>query len=224
MKNNGFIIKNGILIKYMGMATKVVIPNTVTSIGKNAFFEHKNLVSVALPQGITEIQEGSFCACEKLENVNIPSTVTTIADYAFCHCESLANIKIPENVTTIGNYAFNCCWKLEKIIIPNSVSYIGRKAFGHCRTLTNIEITNSVTAIKPFAFHSLTEVIFLKNEISIGECVFTQCEELSSIIFRGTKAQWLTASKSGILGNGISDCIVNCTDGKLDICGNEVFE
>ena len=46
--DSDFVIKNGVLEVYKGLATKVKIPNIVTSIGNCAFGYHANLESVII--------------------------------------------------------------------------------------------------------------------------------------------------------------------------------
>ena len=72
--------------------TSIVIPNSVTSIGDSAFTDCMNLVSINIPVGITAIGYGTFFDCVRLTSINIPVGVTSIGDRAFCLCDALADV------------------------------------------------------------------------------------------------------------------------------------
>ena len=116
---------------------KVQIPDSVTSIGKNAFYL-SSLKEVNIPDGVTSIEYRAFSNCKSLEKINIPDSVTRIENEAFAACESLFAIIIPENVTYIGGYAFASTGLLD-VRIPDSVTEIGLEAFGYCPSLIQIE-------------------------------------------------------------------------------------
>lgn len=126
---NGFQINDqGVLTKYTGSATDVVIPEGVTSIGNSAFYNCGRLTSVSIPKGVTSIGDSAFYNCESLTSVNIPEGVTSIGEYAFAHCK-LQSINIPEGVISIGEDAFASC-KLQSINIPEGVQSIGKRMQG----------------------------------------------------------------------------------------------
>lgn len=81
---------------------RVVIPDTVTSIGANTF------------QG-----------CTGMTSVTIPSSVISIGRRAFKGCTGLASLRIPSSVTSIGAQAFYKCTGFTFFSIPSSVAYIG---------------------------------------------------------------------------------------------------
>ncbi len=141
--------------------TSVTIPNSVTTIDDYAFQSCSNLTSVDLPNSITAISDGVFGWCYNLTSVDIPNSVTTIGNSAFYNCSQLTNVDIPNSVTTIGNGAFMYCSGLTNLDIPNTVNYIGQGAFSYCTDLTNVTIPNSVTHIEEEAFSccwALTDV------------------------------------------------------------------
>lgn len=85
MMDSDFIIKDGILEKYVGQEANVVIPDSVAEIGGLVF---------------------SFCM--GLKNIDIPNSVTKIGDGAFANCTGLRDIKVPDT-TEIGRDAFALC-------------------------------------------------------------------------------------------------------------------
>ncbi len=129
------------------------IPNSVTTIGDNAFSNCKRLTSIDIPNSVTTISDYAFFGCSSLANISIPNSVTKIGDDAFYDCTSLTSINIPNSVTTIGSGAFQRCTGLTSINIPNSVTAIGNTAFSGCTSLASIIIPNSVTRIDYGAFY-----------------------------------------------------------------------
>lgn len=68
-----------------------IIPEDVTSIGKNAFADISGLTSVTIPEGVTSIGDHAFFNCPELTSVTIPSSVTSIGEWAF-HCPNLTTV------------------------------------------------------------------------------------------------------------------------------------
>lgn len=93
---------------------KVVLPDSVTEIDYDAFYDFQSLKDISLPNSITNIGNYAFTDCINLENVIIPDSVTSIDWYAFMHCTSLKSITIPNSVTSIDNQAF---WGCENLTI-----------------------------------------------------------------------------------------------------------
>ncbi|MDB4780828.1 leucine-rich repeat domain-containing protein, partial [bacterium] len=164
--------------------TSVTIPDSVTSIGGAAFYNCTNLTSVTIPDCVTSIGGYAFYGCINLTSVTIGNSVTSIGKQAFQNCTSLTSITIPDGVTSIGNYAFDNCTSLTSITIPDGVTSIGEGAFFRCESLTSITIPNSVTSIAVSAFHSctnLTSITIGNGVTSIGGYAFRGCTSLTSI-------------------------------------------
>ena len=117
---------------------EIIIPNSVTSIGDEAFFECTGLTSVTIPNSVTSIGEFAFHNCSGLTSVTIGNSVTSIGDYAFYECSGLTSVAIGNSVTNIGEYAFAECTGLTSVTIGNSVTSIGERAFEDCTGLTSV--------------------------------------------------------------------------------------
>ena len=115
-----------------------VIPNSVTSIGQEAFYHCIHLTSIYIPSGVTTIGPNAFSYCRELTSVNIPESVTSIGDGAFSNCEDLTSVTIPNGVTSIGDYTFYCCYDLTSVTIGNNVTDIGDKAIAGCGMLKDV--------------------------------------------------------------------------------------
>ena len=96
------------------------------------------LLSIILPNSLVSIGDNAFYYCSGLMSINIPSEVTLIGNYAFYNCVGLNSVIIPSSVKTIGNYTFGYCKALTSFSLPSSVSSIGYYAFYYCSGLSSL--------------------------------------------------------------------------------------
>ncbi len=130
----------------------IVIPDSVTTIGDNAFRGPgnpsivTNLTSVTMPKQLTSLGSYAFAYCRSLNTINLPDNLTNIPSRAFMDCKALTNITIPASVKSIDTSAFSNCTALTSVVIPDGVTTIGNSAFSGCTALTKIVIPASVTS------------------------------------------------------------------------------
>ena len=103
---------------------KVVLPNTIKCIERDAFRECKRIKELILSPELNHIEVGAFAGCESLEHLVLPDNLQYIGRGAFERCASLVELKLPNNLKSIGNGAFTNCINLEKIILPDQFTHI----------------------------------------------------------------------------------------------------
>ena len=148
----------------------LVIPNSVTSLGRSVFFGCSGLTSLTIPNSVTSIEMYAFAECSGLTSVSIPNSLTSLGTGIFWGCSSLASVTIPNSVTSIGAYAFRECSSLTSVTIPNSVTQIAQDAFHDCSGLTSVTIGSSVMRILGMAFancSNLKEVYCLAENVPV---------------------------------------------------------
>lgn len=147
-----------------------IIPSdgSVTSIGRNAFYDCTELTSITIPDSVTSIGNNAFSGCKGLTSVTIGESVTSIGDGAFSGCNGLTSITIPDSVTSIGYGAFSGCSGLTSVTIGGSVTSIGDSAFEGCTGLTNITIPDRVTSIGYTAFYDCYRLIEVYNKSALS--------------------------------------------------------
>ena len=133
-------------VTFMGRNRKV------TSIGYYAF-SCSHITSVTIPNSVTNIAKNAFYECGGLNSVIIPNAVTKISDYAFAYCSGLTSVTIGNSVKEICNFAFAYCSGLTSVIIPNSVETIGGAAFAGCNSLATVDMGHGIKSIMGNAFN-----------------------------------------------------------------------
>ena len=162
----------------------VSIPNTVTKIYDNAFYECSALESVDIPGSVKSIGNSAFQKCTTLSSVTLNNGLETIGDKVFQNCKVLTSIDIPDSVTSLGNWVFVNCYALESVTLSNNITSIKEKTFMSCTSLTNITIPGKVTSIgtQAFGYCSKLESIAIPSSVTtIADDAFVNCSKLTTI-------------------------------------------
>lgn len=121
--------KTTLILVPRALSGSYIIPDSVTSIGEEAFAHCLDLTSITIPNSVESIGTYAFWNCYSLSTITIPGSLTNTGDYAFYRCNGLTSVTFQDGVTSIGNGAFYACDSLTSVTIPGSVTSIGEKAF-----------------------------------------------------------------------------------------------
>ena len=201
--------RNHKLLAFFSDQEQVVLPDSLTHIGNEAFAGCEKLTTITLPANLTHIGDIAFYGCENLTAITLPAGLTHIGDWAFWRCYNLTSITLPDSLSHIGNGAFSECSSLTTITLPDSLTHIEDSVFSGCENLTTItlparlthignlnsdkRILNSfkITMPAPSLKHigngafsgceKLTAITLPDSLIHIGDYAFSECSSLTSI-------------------------------------------
>ena len=187
----------------------------VTVIGESAFAysrHNEDITSITIPDSVTTIERNAFYNRSEMTTVNIGqnSQLATVGNNAFSGCGALKSIYIPAGVTTLGDSVFNNCGSLDNITVATAnIVYSGEgKNLIEKATNTLIRGTNkstipaSVTTIAPRAFSrtTATELVIPATVTKIGN-YFIADSAYATIRYHGTQEQWNAIEKSATMWN-----------------------
>lgn len=189
---------------------EVIFPDTIESIGENAFANCNNITKLELPENLKEIGNGAFYRYSAGGELVIPESVTRIGKEAFCYNMNitslviknpnivygssvfanntqLTSVKLPEGMFSLGDtYFLYGCTNLTEINLPESLTSIPASAFSGCAGLSEIQIPASVNNIGASAFYGCTglkEVVVPDGVKEILSQTFCNCNEALSVTF-----------------------------------------
>jgi len=215
-------LQDTLLIYPGGKAGPYLVPNSVTQLGANAFYNCTDLTSLTIPKSVTEIaifgfKVETFYGCSSLTNITVDPFNTNYSSRDGVLFDKLQDRLLVYPGGKAGPY-----------LVPNSVTQLWGNAFYNCAGLTSLTIPKSVTEIAIFGFKvetfygcsSLTNITvdpFNTNYSSLDGVLFNKSQD-TLLIFPGGKSggYLVPASVTNIDAVAFADCtgLNNITVGK----------
>lgn len=208
-----YISKEGVMLGYEGKAEKVVIPEGVNTIASNVL-KVKNIdgkkvaKEIVMPDTVTTIEDDAFYEAKGVEQVTWSKSLKTVGDSAFAGC-SLITLDMPTTVTKWGENVFadnqlekitissaikeipqnmfTRCGFLKEVVIPDNIEKIGCSAFANCGRLEKITIGKNVKVIEAAAFNNtdLKELVIPANVEKVETDAFSEIWYLGNVTIEG---------------------------------------
>lgn len=195
-KISDFQLNGSLLVKYTGTATTVSVPDTVKTIGQEAFANNANLTTLNLPKTLETIEYAAFNGCNNLTKVVIPDSVESIGSAAFCNCTSLKEASIGKNVKKMGTGVFTGAQLISTVslsgndyfICDDGVIYDKNKETIYevlqGRNKSSYVMPNSIRNIMPYSFYGCSKIEDIQLSPYLNEIPpysFSFCYGLKSI-------------------------------------------
>ena len=173
--------------------TSVTLPDSLKSIGENAFDYCTKLTSVTLPEGLVSIGNEAFYNCEHLTSVTLPDSLLAIGDNPFevspvrislssshARFELLDNVLFDKVEKKLISYPYGD--KAKKYTVPAGVLTIGNNAFSFSN-LTSVTLPEGLKNIGAFSFSfsDLASATLSEGLESIDIHAFAYCDNLTSV-------------------------------------------
>ncbi len=165
---------------------------------KHLYLNGTEVKDLVLPDDVTRVAADAFYNCAGLESVVIPNSVTSIGDYAFYGCSNLTSVTVVNSVNRIGSNAFYNCNNLQRVDIKdlggwcnigfmNSFSnplYYARHLYLNGNEITDLVLPDELTKVKPYSFYGclgITSVTIGESVTSVGSYAFYYCGNLRTV-------------------------------------------
>jgi hypothetical protein len=148
MVDGGYIDSEGKItnaFQQKGYSGDIAPPNDVTSIPFQFAYSKPGVTGVLIPNSVTTIGKMAFMSCRDLKNVTFAEgiSISEIPNEAFSRCYTLPYIEIPDGVTRIGGNAFAFSSVLKTIALPASLTSIDY-GFANSTAIERIDFAGTI--------------------------------------------------------------------------------
>lgn len=248
-----------VITGYKGIDNDLVIPDSidnavVTSIGKKAFAYSNLFKSITIPDSIVSIGDDAFFRCNGLKKVYVSSIEDWCKiDFSYPDANPLSrgadlyvdnklvtDVTIPDGVKSIGKYAFYGYSSLKSISFPSSIRSIGEDAFIACPNLDKVYATNIEDWCKikfedefsnPIYYarkiyidgELATDITIPKGITKICDYAFANCDTITSVVIPNSVisiGDSAFSRCSNLKNISIPNSVVNIDEAAFSYCSN----
>lgn len=182
----------------------------VTGIGDGAF-SYCDITEVSFPESVTTIGPNAFFECEKLGRVDIHNSIKSIGHDAFAYCYALTDVTLGSGLKTLEDDTFFGCHSLTSFTIPDNIVSVGARVFSNCSSLKTVRIGSGVTSIGIINLDGSLEEISVSEEnpafCSVDGVLFNKDKSTLIMYPIGrTGAYTIPSSVKTIKRNSFMDC------------------
>ena len=189
---------------------ELILPNSLETIGRDAFYRCLQLADITWGNGLKTIGELAFGSCAALKELNLPASLESIGTDAFHSCTELEYaiiygdvgagafdtcLALKEayvmNAKVVSRYVFHTCLNLEYVYLADTIESLGQGAFAGCSSLKWVRVPAKVTELPKIVFSSCSslEYLIVPGITFIDAGCFGGCESLTEIYYGGTEEQ-----------------------------------
>lgn len=182
----------------------LVLGENIESLPDYAFYNYDVLSSLSLPNTLVSIGSNAFTDCDNLLSLDTRNVVS-VGDSAFANCDRLVQVNVGDSARSIGNGVFGGCFRMSSVSIGKSVETIGDNAFNGCVRLVSPALPETLTSIGTSAFNGCSRfegmLTLPRNLAQIGDSAYSGCSGITAITAKPTNPPIISENTF----NGISN-------------------
>ncbi len=159
--DSDFLVEKDKIIKYLGRAKNVVIPDGIKIIGEFAFKDKTAIEKISFPDSVRIIEESAFERCLNVSYLILPQSLKIIKKKAFNRCFNVSYVQFNSELEHIEQEAFGYCNKLKNVILNSKLIGIDSSAFNNCSQLASICISDTNE------YYTETEGVLYNKDMSV---------------------------------------------------------
>ncbi|WP_270304429.1 leucine-rich repeat domain-containing protein [Baileyella intestinalis] len=139
------------------------VPDYINEISARAFYGNSRLAALKIPQSVRTIGDEAFRECISMKNIGLPEQVDEMGSQVFIQCRSLLSVRIPYGVKNMDAFMFGSCGKLKEVWVPETVQEIDRNCFSGALSLSRIHIDPLQIKLLPEKFQDQAAITFMSS-------------------------------------------------------------
>ena len=188
---------------------KVVLPDSVVSLGAGAFASCKQLRSVELPDTLTEIRDSCFSGCESLVYIHLPKQLKVIRSHGLANCSSMTELVLPEGVETLEDAAL-AVTPIQRLVIPESLTYMGENALNYVEEIEILDLAAFCRAYSSSTTFRFTQGFYHKGALITTLTVPASVKDFQAMGFSAYPClRWIEVERGNPVYTASGNCLIH---------------